>query len=179
MSRGWVMEKDHEDEGEIECECECEGDCKCPSEDSYEAQVKAMKAQVREEMINKLAAEWNEIHTQIEHRSWRSREEREDEADYLSEMLAERQGDAEYQALQKNPDLTKDQIRAIRDKVRDDFEKEIRLREEKDHMRLEVIQGLLSDLGARMMRPYEHWNEEERYMEYMENRYDERNGYDY
>jgi hypothetical protein len=36
--------------------------------------------------------------------------------------------------------------------------------------KLEVIEGLLARDGARMMRPYEHWNEDERYMEYMENR---------
>lgn len=33
---------------------------------------------------------------------------------------------------------------------------------------IEVIETMLHNLGARMMRPYEHWNEDERYMEYME-----------
>lgn len=33
---------------------------------------------------------------------------------------------------------------------------------------IEIIERMLHDLGARMMRPYEHWNEDERYMEYME-----------
>ena len=41
----------------------------------------------------------------------------------------------------------------------------------KPYIRMEVIEELLSQLGARMMRPYEHWNEDEKYMEYMENRY--------
>lgn len=36
---------------------------------------------------------------------------------------------------------------------------------------LDVLHEELNRLGARMMRAYEHWNEDERYMEYMENRY--------
>jgi len=35
-----------------------------------------------------------------------------------------------------------------------------------------IIEDALEALGARMMRPYEHWNEDERYMEYMESRHD-------
>lgn len=33
---------------------------------------------------------------------------------------------------------------------------------------LAAIEGMLEENGARMMRPYEHWNEDERYMQYME-----------
>ena len=33
---------------------------------------------------------------------------------------------------------------------------------------LSTLYGALHDLGARMARPYEHWNEEERLIEYME-----------
>ena len=33
---------------------------------------------------------------------------------------------------------------------------------------MELIDNKLYELGARMMRPYEHWNEDERYMAYME-----------
>lgn len=33
---------------------------------------------------------------------------------------------------------------------------------------IDVIEGMLHALGARMMRPYEHWNEDERYMEWQE-----------
>ena len=40
---------------------------------------------------------------------------------------------------------------------------------------LELVEDKLAAIGARMMRPYEHFNEEERYMEYMETRGD----YDY
>jgi hypothetical protein len=39
-------------------------------------------------------------------------------------------------------------------------------------LELELVNDKLAAIGARMMRPYEHWNEDERYMEYMENRSD-------
>lgn len=32
----------------------------------------------------------------------------------------------------------------------------------------DAILAEMQKLGARLMRPYEHWNEDERYMEYME-----------
>ena len=37
---------------------------------------------------------------------------------------------------------------------------------------LSAIEDMLAAHGARMMRPYEHWNEDERYMQYQESRYD-------
>ena len=39
-------------------------------------------------------------------------------------------------------------------------------------LRLEGIEVQLAHFGARMMRPYEHWNEDEQYMQYQESRYD-------
>jgi hypothetical protein len=39
-------------------------------------------------------------------------------------------------------------------------------------LEIELVEDKLAAIGARMMRPYEHWNEDERYMEYMESRYD-------
>ena len=33
---------------------------------------------------------------------------------------------------------------------------------------LEMLEDKLQAVGARMMRAYEHWNEDERYMQYME-----------
>lgn len=38
---------------------------------------------------------------------------------------------------------------------------------------IEIVERMLDEMGARMMRPYEHWNEDELMMEYMENRYEE------
>jgi hypothetical protein len=42
------------------------------------------------------------------------------------------------------------------------------LRDRQHAAQVEVIQTAMEELGARMMRPYEHWNEDERYMQYME-----------
>jgi hypothetical protein len=35
-------------------------------------------------------------------------------------------------------------------------------------LEIELLEDKLHAMGARMMRPYEHWNEEERLMEYLE-----------
>ena len=43
-----------------------------------------------------------------------------------------------------------------------------RKRSELRGLRLEVIEVQLAHFGARMMRPYEHWNEDEQYMAHME-----------
>jgi hypothetical protein len=43
-----------------------------------------------------------------------------------------------------------------------------KVRDELRRKELESIEEMLSDRGARMARPYEHWNEEERFMEYSE-----------
>lgn len=37
-------------------------------------------------------------------------------------------------------------------------------------LEIELIEDKLTAVGARMMRAYEHWNEDERYMQYQENR---------
>lgn len=35
-------------------------------------------------------------------------------------------------------------------------------------LEIELIEDKLEKIGARMMRPYEHWNEDEQYIQYME-----------
>ena len=42
------------------------------------------------------------------------------------------------------------------------------LRQNDRRLELEIIERILAEVGARMMRPYEHWNEDERLMEWME-----------
>lgn len=37
-----------------------------------------------------------------------------------------------------------------------------------EEVEIEIVEGMLEKLGARMMRPYEHWNEDERIMQYLE-----------
>lgn len=147
--RGFVMEPECDENGE-----------------------ETLKSQIRREMVQKLASEWNEYHQKIEQASWRDEDERAAEADYHAEYAREAAYNAEEEAREKNPALTKEQAREIREKAEKEYYEDVRKHERENHDRIEVIEELLSDLGARMMRPYEHWNEDERYMEYMENRYD-------
>lgn len=136
-----------------------------------------LKSSIRREMIQKLASEWNEYHQKIEQRGWMDPEERYQEQDYLSEQAE----DAAYQAVceaeekaekENLPVPTEEELSAIRTKAEEEFHAQVNAKNQEDHDRIAVIEELLGELGARMMRPYEHWNEEERYMEYMETRYD-------
>ena len=153
--RGYVIERDEE------------------SEDSESD----LKAEIREQMIQKLASEWNLIHSQIEQRSWRSREERYEEADYLAGLAEDYAFHKVEKALEANPNLTESEQSEIRQKAEDDFYQDQKKKENEIYLRKQVVEELLSELGARMARPYEHWNEEEAYIEYMETRYDSYDDY--
>ena len=130
----------------------------------------ALKAKIREEMIGKLAAEWNVLNRRIEESSWRSHMY--EEQDYLAEMCQESVYEAVEEAKDKNPGITKDELREVRQNAEDKFYEEIHKKDQEIYTRKQVIEDLLSELGARMARPYEHWNEMESYMEYEESRYD-------
>ena len=130
----------------------------------------ALKAKIREEMIGKLAAEWNVLNRRIEESSWRSHMY--EEQDYLAEMCQESVYEAVEEAKDKNPGITKDELREVRQAAEDKFYEEIHKKDQEIYTRKQVIEELLSELGARMARPYEHWNEMESYMEYEESRYD-------
>lgn len=56
------------------------------------------------------------------------------------------------------------------DEERNYYEAQRRLANELERIQIEHIEESLEKLGVRMMRTYEHWNEDERYMEMMENR---------
>jgi len=129
------------------------------------------KQQIREEMIRKLAGEWNQVEEEREQRSFRSREDREADMEMLWERL-------EDEAREQVDAMSPEQIEALGGerqavlKIQQDLGKkhqgELRERDEELRLRREVIEELLHDLGGRMMRPYEHWNEEEAYREYAE-----------
>lgn len=92
--------------------------------------------------LNALAAEWSQAHDAIEAEGFRRQsaiEDGDDPADYF---------DSEDE--------------------RKEWEQQDRTRREQQRMRLVIVEELLARHGARMMRPYEHWNEDERYMQYME-----------
>ena len=146
-TRGWTMMTEHEESD--------------------------IKARVRAEMIGKLAAEWNEIHARVERHSFRSDEDIEAEEDYLSERLDEEiDGALEAAEKQKGAPLTKEERLEVNDRVANEIKAAMNSKTDEDMVRLDAVEELLGDLGARMMRPYEHWGEQERYVEYMENRYD-------
>jgi hypothetical protein len=126
-----------------------------------------MKREIKEEMLNKLASEWNTAHNEIEQESFRDRDDRDNEADYLAEIASERGDTVSYELEQQGK--TKEECKI----AVEEFYAGIDKKKNEKHVRLKVIEELLYTLGARMMRPYEHWNEDERYMEYMENRYNE------
>jgi hypothetical protein len=48
------------------------------------------------------------------------------------------------------------------------FKARERLEDELEAAQLAFIEDKLASVGARMMRPYEHWNEDEAYMQYQE-----------
>ena len=129
------------------------------------------KGEIREKMIEELVNKWNLIDKEIERRSFMSEDERDDYNDYLS-CLAEDYGDDQLDKfLKKNPNTPETEYRSLRHRFEDEFYEQQKKKEEKIYQEKEVVMELLSDMGVRMMRPYEHWNEDEKYMEYMENRY--------
>jgi hypothetical protein len=127
------------------------------------------REKIREELIQKLVSEWNQINNQIERRSWRDRDERMDAEDFHAEQINELRESAYQHAISKG--ASKEEAEMARQKAEDDYNQARDLEERKPYLRMEVIEQLLGDCGARMARPYEHWNEDEKYMEYMENRY--------
>lgn len=91
-------------------------------------------------IVEALARQWSEINYEIEQESF-ARQSRDD---YDEEPYF----DSEEEQQQ--------------------FEHAQRVRSNERRLHIEWIEERLHSLGARMSRPYEHWNEEERYMEYME-----------
>jgi len=131
-----------------------------------------LKSKIREEMIGKLAAEWNTVSSEIERRSFMDREDRDNEAEYIGDHCENAADNAVDAAYNKNPNLTEDEIKVIRQTAEDEAYAAYKAKRDEIYVRKEVIEELLSELGARMARPYEHWNEDEKYMEYMETRHD-------
>ena len=129
------------------------------------------KATARREMIEKLAKEWNDINNRVERRSWRSQEDLDEENYYHQDCLNEEIYEAKHLALKNNPNLTEEELDEIESQTCNSYYEKINEEESRIFLKQAAVEELLEELGARMMRPYEHWNEEEAYMEYMENRY--------
>lgn len=95
--------------------------------------------------LNALAEEWSALHSQIEQEGWRRQAIATGEDDYYESDFDTEEEYEEFKTAQRQEDVGQ-------------------------QVRLDIIEAMLAHHGARIMRPYEHWNEDERYMEYMENR---------
>lgn len=148
-----------------------EDECDVDSND----EIGKMKLEIKKEMINKLASEWNSLNAQIERNQYRNMND--DYADAFTDAYEDQVEDEAHAVYEKAraEGKSKAEARQLKDEAREriweELEEEQVKVDRKPYMRMEVIEELLARLGARMMRPYEHWNEDERYMEYMENRY--------
>jgi hypothetical protein len=129
-----------------------------------------IKAEIRREMIAKLAREWNQINNRIEIESFDD-ELQGQRADYHAEMADEYVQNCLYGLFKEKPNVTPEEKAAFIEKAQNEYYKKVSQEENKIYLQKQVIEELLGNLGARMMRPYEHHNEMEGYYRYMENRY--------
>ena len=98
-----------------------------------------------------LAAKWSELHRADEQRGFAAQARREDE---------------EMGGYYRDPYEDLDDAEAGEARA-EDRQAELNLEAERE-LEIEMIEEKLEAIGARMMRPYEHWNEDERYVEYAE-----------
>ena len=144
----------------------------------------AVSREVREGAIKLLAAQWNAIHRELDHafllQDADSEREDEDEGeDAYEEALSaavKARTDARREFLCDNPSATVAEVQAEGERAYAEAMEEARERHASpydQHMakldeKLAALEEVLADLGARMMRPYEHHGEMESYYEYAE-----------
>jgi hypothetical protein len=102
-----------------------------------------------------LASRWSTLHNEAEQRQFRRMADYESGYDYGPEAC----GDCE-------PCMAGDLVENCVE-LKEMAKKQLEKQAERD-LEVELIEDKLEKLGARMMRPYEHWNEDERYVEYQE-----------
>lgn len=128
--------------------------------------------------IEAIMSAWNDQNSKVD-RQYRRRND-----DYTNEgyydWLCEKAGDIVYNILREQHGentiewmdshksevqrMECEQYNILASKDKEDSSNELK--------KLDALEQGMRALGARLMRPYEHWNEEERYMEYMETRHD-------
>ena len=137
-------------------------------ETGEETAEELLLVRAKQEIVKGLVAQWNQIDRQIESYGWDEHaREMEDDffADQFEQQLLE-EIDLLEQKLGRKP--TREERVELRDKV------SAQINERQDahinglHAKREALEQVLHQLGARMMRPYEHWNEDERLMHYLE-----------
>lgn len=123
---------------------------------------------VREKMIHGLLAEWLKIDSMLEERRCRD-DYGESWYDVAGEDFIEREIENALDAMKEGED-EKEVIEAARVTAEQKWKDEC----DKPLVQRNLIEQQLDALGARLARPYEHWNEEEKYVEHLENKYDYR-----
>lgn len=111
-----------------------------------------------------LALWWSQLHDAGEQRMWRRERDLEDGYRYDGDDAPMRRdydrsmdGDAEFEK-----DLAQWQADFA------DFNAKRHAVDEMERAQIEFIEQQLTEAGARMMRPHEHWNEDEAYMAWAE-----------
>lgn len=104
----------------------------------------------REKEINQIAQQLDGIRRDKEREGWERQARYEDGAGYDDYDPYEDMEDDEREAAMAEEALRK------------------RVQAAKEQAEIETLEERLAELGARMARPYEHWNEDERLMEYLE-----------
>ena len=121
-------------------------------------------AQAKEEIVKGLSRQWNQVNAQIERYQW------DDHAREMEDDLFQERAYEEFCSRESalGRDLTKEERDHLREQVNEEMEAQRDAYINGLHAKREALESVLRDYNARMMRPYEHWNEEERYMQYME-----------
>lgn len=96
---------------------------------------------------------------------------REPAVNMVAEQLASLRGEREQRRMWRDfqrdageldePDFESDEEQAA-------YDLKVQVQADLERAEEAALEEQLDRLGARMMRPYEHWNEEERLMEYLE-----------
>lgn len=132
--------------------------------------------EVREATVKRLAEEWSSLDRQADRASLL----REMDADLYDDARETARENAEDEAegervaalaAGKSPEEARATYEEVYREHMDAFRREVEEHDSRPLRRMEAIEAVLADLGARMMRPYEHWGECERQIEWLENRY--------
>jgi predicted phage gp36 major capsid-like protein len=112
-----------------------------------------LEQRAAELLANRLTNRWNEIEEELERKHYQAQDEYyvDREQDFLESILSDADDPDDGQA-------------AVDAYLASKHQRELSLILEQ-----QTIQDQLAAIGARIVRPYEHWNEEESYREFIEN----------
>lgn len=105
-----------------------------------------------------LMNEWSNLHHDIEREGF-DHAYREERGDFFDPRNCD---------CDEGRDEDPDELCVHDRKYLEEYEASERVKEQGRKLRMELIEAELGGLNIRKMRPYEHWNEDERWMQYME-----------